>query len=327
MNTPYVYIVILNWKNASDTINCIQSLFTCNYNNKKIFIIDNNSDDGSLDQINAFLQSSEKSHGKVSFYDENSLDSINMDFQVCSDFTLIQNYKNYGFGKGNNPILTKIAEFSKDTLIWLLNNDSVVNSETLSYLVKSIMTDPLIGMSASVNCYYFNNSMMHNLGAKYYPWLGMSKMYKKNQHISILESLDEREIIKRIDYLSGASLLMKSSLLREIGYFDERFFLYSEEQDLIVRAKKANWKITIAKKSFIYHKVSESTKNDKSVYLYMLNKSNAIFLKKHFSIFHLVSSIFFLNLRAMWSYRLKEIIAINKGLFEGLFLHKENLDK
>lgn len=319
MTSPSVYVIILNWKNAADTIECLKSLQKCSYQNKKILLLDNNSQDGSIEDVSEFLLSFDKNDTSIKFYDEDEINNLPKDIPFQSQYTVIRNFDNYGFAKGNNQVMKKIANIDGQNLIWLLNNDSIVESQTLQYLVKSVMQDNSIGMAASVIAYYTKPQIIHNLGAKYFSWLGMSKMYKKNKSINILNSLDDKKIETNIDYLSGASLLIKTQLLRDVGFFDERFFLYSEEQDLILRAKKGGWRMVISKKSFVYHKVAESTKNDRSSYHFMINKSNIIFLRKHFSIFNLLSSIFFINMRATLSYySLKDIKAINKGIYEGL---------
>lgn len=126
-----VYIILLNWKNAVDTIDCLKSLKITDIENK-IIVCDNNSPDDSLDRIKDFIE-------KDDFYSKSFLDlsgSDNKNPKLCCKITLIATEKNLGFAGGNN-VATKIALSQSDAdYIWLLNNDTEVESNSLSEIIK-----------------------------------------------------------------------------------------------------------------------------------------------------------------------------------------------
>lgn len=141
----------------------------------------------------------------------------------------------------------------------------------------------------------------------------------KNKDISVLKGINSNIVKNNINYIMGASLLIKREVLENVGIFDEDYFLYAEELDLITRGRKKGWELAVALDSYIYHKESASTKDKKWLYYYLLNKSNMIFLKKHYGVLYNAISIPFILLNTLRiTKNLNNIKATIKGIIDGI---------
>ncbi len=340
-----VYIIILNWNSYNDTIECLESLIESSYKDFQVIIVDNNSQDNSLDYIQKYLKRkmapeaqfesedkiesfSEKLIPYIVYSEEEAINGGNIEKEKITKFQLINNYpiiiiknkRNYGFAKGNNTALKFILNRRDFKYVWLLNNDTIVEENTLSNLVKEAEKDDRIGFIGSVIRYYDNPNLIQTIGGgKFYPMFGMGKLYMKNKHFSILKNLTHEEVNKHLDYLMGASLLIRKEVLENVGIFDENYFLYTEEVDLIMRGRKNGWKLSVSLDSYVYHKESASTKAKKWLYYYLINKSNMIYLKKHYGLYYNILSVPFILLNTIRKTKdFKNIKATVRGIIDGI---------
>lgn len=262
-----VYIVILNYNNWIDTIECVESLFLLSNSNVKIIVVDNASTDGSIEKLTLW------SHGQLAVNiknlelnkyvgqgikkpisiinakegDENFCFSRQIEF---ADIILITAVNNGGFAAGNN-LGIKFALTDKNcTHIWILNNDTVVRNDALANLLELMNKDPEIGMAGSTLLYYHKpNVIQARGGAIYNRWVGTS------HHLGEGEFFHEETTVsspKHIDYIVGASMLVSRRFVEKAGLMFEGYFLYNEEIDWACR--RGNFKIGYAPKSIVYHK-------------------------------------------------------------------------
>ncbi|WP_456426837.1 glycosyltransferase family 2 protein [Desulfurobacterium sp.] len=341
------YVLILNWNSWQDTIECIESVLKSNYKDFQIIVIDNASQDNSVDYIVKYLNRelfppiSEETKLKdriIPFYkekipyivysEEEAVKGgnperekiIKLPKEINYPVIIIKNKGNYGFAKGNNTALKFALERDDFEYVWLLNNDTIVESNTLSNLIKEAEKDYRVGFVGSVIRYYDNPELIQTVGGgKFYPMLGSGKLYMKNKHVSVLKNLNSEKLSKYLNYIMGASLLIKKQVLEEIGIFDEDYFLYAEELDLITRGRKKGWKLAVALDSYVYHKESASTKDKKWLYYYLINKSNMIYLKKHYGIHYNLLTIPFILLNTLRTTKnFKNIKATIRGMIDGI---------
>jgi len=313
-----VYILILNWNSWQDTIECIESILNLNFKNFQLIVIDNASQDNSVGHIKEYL-----SRKKVTFtvyLEEEALQGGSPEKELPNSIIIIKNKENYGFAKGNNTALKFVLKRRDFSFVWLLNNDAVADKEALSHLIRVAKKDKQIGFVGSVIRYYHKPDYIQAVGGgKFYLMLGTGKLYMKNKHISIVKTLKPEEVNKHLDYIMGASLLIRREVLEEIGVFDEKYFLYAEELDLITRGRKKGWKLAVALDSYVYHKESASTKDKRWLYYYHLNRSNIIYIKKHFGIHYaLVSAPFAMLNTIRLTRKWENIKATAKGLIDGI---------
>ena len=228
MSKPFVSIVILNWNGFRDTLECLASLEALTYDFYEIIAIDNASTDGSEQKIR----------------------------EAHPNLTLIQSGANLGFAGGNNVGIRHALQGGAD-YVWLLNNDTVVEPDALSELVKRAQTEPKVDMCGSTLVYYHNRDVIQAYGGgTYNKWLGLSKRLGHGK--SRAEPVSATEVERRLGYIEASSLLVSRCFLDTVGLMDEAYFLYYEEIDWVTRAH-GKFKLGYAKDSIIYHKEGAST--------------------------------------------------------------------
>jgi len=272
---PKVAIIILNWNGWRDTLECLESLQDLSYENYQIFLVDNDSTDGSVERITAW--------GRDRGFD---LDKKSPDEKII----LIQNDENYGFSGGNNRGIQFAMDFSRYQYFWLLNNDTVVDKDALTELVKVAESRDKAGIIGSKVFDYKNRSHIQTIGEYKVVWPYMNSK----------REISDKETVLDVKWIRGASLLIRNELIREIGLLDEKLFIYFEDKDWCVKALKKRWKIYTSLNSRIFHKEGASTDTHilhKQVFgmevkrltlenfkikLYYESRNGVYFVKKHF---------------------------------------------
>jgi GT2 family glycosyltransferase len=209
MREPYVYIIILNWNQADDTIRCLDSLRTLAYKNFSVIVVDNGSRDGSPAKI------------KKEF----------------PDIRVIANKHNLGFAAGNNVGINYALKEEPD-YIFLLNNDTKVEPSLMRELITVAESDTRIGVVGAVN-YSFNEPDKVTLVHTTFNWLtGFTKREP-------LEAIANGHIVEPQEAhgVCGSSLLIKRGVIETVGLLDERFFIYYEDTDWCLRAGKAGFQV------------------------------------------------------------------------------------
>ncbi|MFX1444392.1 MAG: glycosyltransferase family 2 protein [Promethearchaeota archaeon] len=224
MEESLVSVIVINYNGQEHLKECFDSLYNQNYENTELILIDNDSKDNSV----GFIKSN---------YDK---------------VKVIQLNDNYGFAKGNNIAASK----AKGNYIVFLNNDTYVDKNWLTELVKIAKIEQNIGIVAS-KIYYYNDKNLINYAG------GSCDKYGKSHHIG--ENKKDHKLLnvaQRTFYACGASLLIKREIYKKISLFDPYYFMYCEDLDLCWRAWIFGYKVIYAPKSFIFHKIGHLTGNE-----------------------------------------------------------------
>lgn len=195
---------------------------------------------------------------------------------------LVANPSNAGFAGGNNIILRHLLRSGIFHQAWLLNNDTTVLPDSLPELSTFLNADPNRAFAGSVLLDYAKPTLVQCCGVRYYRYLGVSKLYMKNRPWQEIAHQDAQPPHPTDYYQIGASLMVKLEMLKQIGLMDERFFMYSEEADWQIRAKKKGLGNDLAWRSVIYHKGTVSTAGRKHLFFYHYNRSAIIMTRKNF---------------------------------------------
>lgn len=214
---------------------------------------------------------------EVVVVDNNSTDgSLEMARRKFPKVTYIKNEENLGFSAGNNIgikySLEKMADF-----VLILNNDTEVEVNLLNKLVERMQSDSRVGIACPV-ILSSNSDKVWFSGGKI-DWLRM-----KATHVA-----------GSLDFVSGCSMLVRSGVFKKIGLFDEDFFLYWEDVDFSVRARKAGFINSIVHSCFVRH--FEKSENNRKNKTYWLVLSGLIFFKKNASNWTKLWLWFYLTLR------------------------------
>jgi len=241
-STSLVYIVVLNYKNWHDVVECLESVFRSKYKSFKVFVIDNDSQNDSLrNLIDWATQFPAISSSANNYFRSQDLHKIK-DVDALPSLVFVQNEKNNGFAGGNNIILRLLAD--QDAFIWLLNPDVVVAENALSELVQFAQTQSSNSIIGSV-------MKFHDRPERVYMY-GGGRIRFKSATVSLVTSPEE---IEKLDYITGASLFTHAYQFRDNGLLPEDYFLYWEETDWCYRSKLQGSPIAVCMNSVCYDKV------------------------------------------------------------------------
>ncbi|MEY3426026.1 MAG: hypothetical protein RL679_1384 [Bacteroidota bacterium] len=237
--------------------------------------------------LNSVQKALENINGQVFIVDNNSIDgSVEMVQRKFPAYTLVANKENVGFSKANNQaILQSDAEY-----ILLLNPDTVVEEETFSKVIGFMDSHADAGglgvrmVDGKGKFLPESKRGLPTPAVAFYKIFGLSKLFPKSERIGQyhLGHLSEFETNK-IDILSGAFMLMRSEALEKVGLLDEAFFMYGEDIDLSYRILKGGYSNYYFPETRIIHYKGESTKKSSVNYVFVFYRAMIIFAEKHFS--------------------------------------------
>ena len=241
MNRPKVYIVILNYKQWQDARDCLDSVLASSYTDFSVLVIDNNSENNSLEHLGEWLKNKNGSVVQAMLFKQ----GINSQFMASGlpKVTFLQNDRNEGFAAGNNLALRFLQ--NEDAYTWLLNPDMVVKHDTMEQLVgfaEQQSPDSIIGAQVHFSAgnpglFFYGGGMINFTSATV-------KLAKGPADVS------------RLDYISGGCLFTHAANFKKLGLLPEQYFLYWEETDWCYRAKQQNYQLLVCPQAICYDKIS-----------------------------------------------------------------------
>lgn len=285
-------VVTVNFNSADDTCELLDSFLEYSSTGIDISVVDNNSSDHSVDILNSYFSD----NGFTPVGDEEKL--LHSGHEI-----LLQAYKreyreikfivhyfrssfNGGFGFGNNIPLKYFLPQDRFNYYWVLNNDIVFNECQIEQFLERSQSEvgsPVIG---SRLIYEGDRDRLQAIGGRFNSFTG------KGGHVGEgLNPLDVDECnaaLSSVDYPIGACMFFPKAFFSLVGIFDEDYFLYFEELDLVLRARNKGERFVVLADTHIYHKCGASINQDsenKSLSLFafrQLKRSRLILFKKHF---------------------------------------------
>ncbi len=270
-----VSIILVSYNTKDLTVNAIKSIYEQTKNiDFEIFLVDNNSHDDTCKEV------------------ETQFPEVN----------IIHNEKNLGFGVANNLAIEK----SDAQYVFLLNTDTKLLNNAIKimfdFMEKSENKNIAIcggNLYNKDNMPTFSHGVFLTPFAKFIKTFGLKYLFKKELKKLKADTTNKNEELKSVEFICGADLFLRKSVLDKLGSFDPIFFLYYEETELQYRIRKAGYEIYIVPEAKIAHLESSSSKNKlrkKNIFL----KSEYIYLKKCFckNIFSILflKSIYLLSL-------------------------------
>jgi len=244
MVCPKVFIIILNWNGLKDTLECLESVYKLDYPNFEVIVVDNGSADNSLTVIRENYR------------------------QVM----MIESKENLGYTGGNNVGMSYAMQNGADYM-WLLNNDTIVEADTLSKLVSTAESSPEVGIISPI-IYYYDQPDKIQFWGDYLDWKKFEVLKVEN-----LESWDDiNEMHGKTISLWGTALLIKRDIIEKLGYLNSKYFAYHEDCEYSIRVAKAGYKCIIEPEAKLYHKDSRSTGSRKTPFQVYFRVRNYYFL-------------------------------------------------
>jgi GT2 family glycosyltransferase len=260
-----VSIVILNWNRKKDTLECLKSLEGLSTKHKvQIIVVDNASTDDSRKVIDKKLK---KLNKKDNFSCE-----------------LIRNKENLGFAAGNNVGMRHAVAHGADYVL-LLNNDTLVDKKLVDELVSVAKSKKKAGL-LSPKIYFAEGFEFHkekykkkDLGKVI--WYAGGKIdwdnvYGKNHGVDEIDK-GQYDKIEETDFVTGACMLIRKEAIEDVGFFDEKYYMYLEDADLSVRMKKNGWQVLYAPPAHLWHKVAQSSAIGSKLNDYFIIRNRLLF--------------------------------------------------
>lgn len=242
MTPPLVSIIILQYNNSQDTIGCLNSVGKLTFSNYKIIVVDNASTPEHLNNIKTYFENQ---------------------WTETKTYELILSGSNLGYSGGNNLGIKHALEKGTDYIL-VLNADTTIEKDALTKLVEVGESNPKIGILGPAidegdkkvyggKIAWLKTELKHNPGSASGYWL------------------------PTVSYIIGAAMLIKKEVLEKKGLLDKRYFLYFEDADYCIRARKAGYELALVPNALVAHAISASTSQ----------LGSALLLRYHFRNAHL----------------------------------------
>lgn len=268
-------IIILNYNTKDLTLSCIKSLIK-KYKREieketlEIIVVDNNSNDDSIIALK----------------------------KLVPKIKLIESAENLGFSKGCN---LGAEAATKDCLLFL-NSDTEVKDNNLFKMVEFLKGNKKIGILGG---------RLKNIDGSTQPSCG--KFYNLFNLILVLLGFERAKFLrfspkvsKKVDWVSGASLMIKTDIFKDIGKFEKEIFMYMEDQELCYKAKLRGFLTYFYKDIEIIHK--ERGSSNKTFAIINIYKGIKLFYKKHKPKWQYLVALFLLKTKAFILVVLGEIV-------------------
>lgn len=240
-NGPTILTVLLNFRTADMTLQALEAAVREMADiSGAITVVDNDSGDGSYEKIRDTVLARGWDRVRV-----------------------VASGNNGGFGAGNNvAIRLGLPDGSAPDFVYLLNSDAFPEPGSLRVLLDAMQMHPKCGFAGGYT--FGQDGVYHNTAFRFPSILSEFESAARTGPVSRLlrrhiVAIPEPSDSMDVDWLAGASLLIRRQTLDDIGLFDEKFFLYFEETDLCLRAQRAGWHCRYVKESRIMHIGSVST--------------------------------------------------------------------
>ena len=256
--TVDVSVIIVNWNTPAYLKACLESLYRepvpkVSYD---VWVVDNASTD-------------------------NSVEMVKRDFPQVN---LIENTENSGFSKANNMAIRK----STGRYVFLLNSDAEVHEGALDSLIAYADANPQSGVmgpkvlnpdgSLQYSCRSFPN-----LWAGFFRNTKLGRLFPNNKHLKMymLSDLDHSKV-SIVGWLSGCAMLIRRSLIDQVGPMDEAFFMYCEDVDMCKRSWDAGYQVVYVPMSTVTHAIGKSSDRSYERATAQLCDSWRVYYIKHF---------------------------------------------
>ena len=241
--TPRIATIIVNYRAADLIIAHLDAMLTeqAAFPGSKIYIVDNASPEGDAEKLAAFVRDK------------------HLDGQVC----FMPERENGGFAKGNNAALREIlTEETPADFVFLLNPDAYPRPGMLKTLFDFMSAHSQAGIAGAK--LEGENGEPQISAFRYFTALGE---FANSSQTGLFYKLFSKQIIAppqrdetyEEDWICGAAALIRREVFDEIGLFDEAYFLYYEETDFMLRARRAGWQTWYVHDARAVHLVGQSS--------------------------------------------------------------------
>lgn len=246
---PLVYVITINYNSAQHTVEMVNNLVESDYDNLKVIVVDNCSEQNDLDKLK----------------------------EITDRATIIRSETNTGFAGGNN-LGIKLAMDEDADYVLLLNNDTAVEKNAISILVNEL-EESNVSVACPKILNYYDRRIINYAG-------GDIVSYKGAVRIDGIGQVDKGIFNKErnVTFAHGCCMLIGMDTIRKVGYMTEDYFLYFEDTDYSARLIRQGEKIIYCPNAVIYHKESVSTNKFSDNYQFYFCRNRMLFVKRNISL-------------------------------------------
>jgi GT2 family glycosyltransferase len=244
---PSVTTIVLHYHHFDDTVRCITSLLGSGYPNQSVLVVNGDEAD---------------------FADPEHLRQM-----LPSSVRVLVAGENLGYAGGNN--LGIAAALASSDLVWILNPDAVATEGCLSRLVQTCQSRPNVGILGSLVVHGGSTPARVWTGGGMIDWSdGAATDHKYGG-----ELLEERHVVRpyKVDFVVGASMLIRREVFETVGLLPEEYFLYFEETDFNLKAQKSGWISAVEPRARVDHYKRSTGKLPATYYLYYYIRNRMLF--------------------------------------------------
>ncbi len=243
---PKVVTVILNTNRKRDTLTCLGSVLAATYKNHSVLVLDNQSDDGSVETIRA----------------------------AYPEVEIIELRENRGYA-GNNNVGIGAAVAAGANWVFVLNEDTVVAEDCVARLVEAGESDPRIGVVGPMVYHHDEPGIIQSAGGRIGPgW----------QSLHLGQNEPDRNQFRtphRVDWISGCGIMVRREVIEQVGMLDPRYFYYWEETEWCLRARRGGWLVVHVPQAKIWHKGVQRDYRPSPSVTYYATRNRLLTMAKH----------------------------------------------
>ncbi len=261
-----VYIILVNYNGAQDTLACVESLMAVEEPAFRIVVVDNGSTDDSCEILKRENQ---------------------------KRYIFLQADTNEGFAAGNN-VGIRYAMQEGASFVVLLNNDTIVEPDFLHELVKACGRD----RNRVSTCRIFYEKDRESV------WYAGGAYNLKNgrtEHFHFGEKDGTEDFrTRRVTFISGCCMCLPVDVLEKVGLLDEEYFLYEEDTDYCIRLRRVGVAMAYTPRGIIFHKVSASANQKSELSQYYLLRNKYLLIRKQYQGAERVQPFVYATLQFLW---------------------------
>jgi N-acetylglucosaminyl-diphospho-decaprenol L-rhamnosyltransferase len=252
---PDVSIVIVSWNTRELLRDCLTSVFReCGGLTLEVFVVDNASTDSSPEMVRASLP----------------------------EVRLIENEANIGFAAANN----RAFAFCQADKILLLNSDTVLKAGALKLLVdfldlhrEAAAVAPKLEQSQTVDILGCGRQLSLRTAMNH--WLFFARLFPRMRSLEGIYYYREKHdnVVREVDWVSGACMLVRKTVIEQVGPLNEQWFMYAEDQEWCARMKIAGWKIFHLPEAIVEHRHGASFEQNPEISLLPLKASRDLYVR------------------------------------------------
>jgi GT2 family glycosyltransferase len=251
-------VIIVNFNTGKFVSRCLDFLRkNPPHGSHEIFVVDNDSTDNSVQLIR----------------------------EHYPEVRLIRNSSNFGFSYANNQAIGR----SSGRYILVLNPDTVVTKSALDEMIRFMDTHPDAGVGGA-KILNFDGSIQYScrrFPTLLYVFFGRQSVFLKflpSNRISEQYLMMNEDYTKdiEVDWVFGASMILRREALKEVGIFDEDYFIFVEDTDLCYRMRKKGWKVYFISNAVVFHHLGVTREHFWKTTVLNHNLGMFKFFKKHY---------------------------------------------